>query len=144
MKKQEKTQDRLMRDLFSHYEVAEPSDSFEERVMYRVSVEKKYNPEIYRPVISRTGWIVISIIALALVFLSVYLSDNSVGYLDKLFNLKTRFNYPAIGYTGIIQRIEEIFASVGSIVFYIIAGMLGMTVIMIADQLLLRRTLPRK
>jgi hypothetical protein len=144
MKKQEKTEDRLMKDLFNHYEADEPSGSFEERVMYRVGVEKKYNPEIYQPVVSRTGWIVISIIVLVLVFLSVYLSDDSVGYLDKLFNIKTRFNYTGVGFNDIIQRIEELFSSMGSIVFYIIAGMLGMTVIMIADQLLLRHTFPKK
>ncbi len=144
MKKQERIQERLMNDLFSHYEITEPSESFEERVMYRVSVEKKFNPEIYRPVISRAGWIIISIIALVLVFLSVYLSNDGAGYLDRLFSLKTKFNYPEIELTGLVKRIGDIFSSMSSVVFYIIAGMLGMTVVMIAEQLLQRRTLPKK
>jgi hypothetical protein len=144
MKKQEKIQDRLMMDLFSHHEVSEPSASFEERVMYRVSVEKRYDPEIYRPVINRTGWIIISIVVLALVFLSVYLSNDGVGYLDRLFSLKINFNYPEIELTGIMRRIEEIFSSMSVIVLYVIAGLLGMTVVMIAEQLLQRRTLPKK
>lgn len=133
-----------MKDLFSHHEVSDPSASFEERVMYRVSVEKKYDPEIYRPVISLTGWIIISIITLVLVFLSVYLSNDGAGYLDRLFSLKIKFNYPEIELTGIMRRIEEIFSSMSSIVFYIITGILGMTVVMIAEQLLQRRTLPKK
>jgi hypothetical protein len=144
MKKRDKTEDRLMKDLFSHHEVSVPSASFEERVMYRVSVEKKYNPEIYRPVINRTGWIIICIVALVLVFLSVYLSNDGVGYLDRLFSLKINFNYPGIELTGIMRRIEEIFSSMSSIVLYVIAGLLGMTVVMIGEQLLQRLTLPKK
>jgi hypothetical protein len=144
MKKHEKIQEGLMKDLFSHYEMTEPSASFEERVMYRVSVEKKYNPEIYRPVIGRTGWIIISITALVLVFLSVYLSNDGAGYLDRLFHLQLKLNYSNIELTGLMKRIEEVFSSMSSIVFYVIAGMLGMTVVIIAEQLLQRRTLPKK
>jgi hypothetical protein len=144
MKRQDKIQEQLMKDLFSHHELSEPSASFEERVMYRVSVEKRYDPEIYRPVISSTGWIIISIVILALAFLSVYLNNDGVGYLDRLFSLKINFNYLENELTGIMRRIEEIFSSMSVIVLYVITGLLGMTVVMIADQLLQRRTLPHK
>jgi hypothetical protein len=144
MKKQKRIQDELMKDLFSHYEISEPSASFDERVMYRVSVEKKYDPEIYRPVISRTAWIVIAILCLALVFLSFYFGNGGVGYLDKVFSYRLDLDYSGAEISGFMQRILDLFSSTSSIVIYILAGMLGMTVVLIGEQLLQRRLLSRK
>lgn len=144
MKKQDKIQENLMKDLFSHLELTKPSASFEETVMYRVSVEKRYNPEIYQPVIGRTGWIAISIIIIAFIFLSVFLVNGESGYLDRILSFRSQFSYPDIELTGILKRIEEIFSSISSVVFYIIVGLLGMIIIMIADQQLRQRTLPKK
>jgi hypothetical protein len=144
MKKQKRIQDELMKDLFSHYEISEPSASFDERVMYRVSVEKKYDPEIYRPVISRTAWIVIAILCLALVFLSFYFGNGGVGYLDKVFSYRLDLDYSGAEISGFMQRILDLFSSTSSIVIYILAGMLGMTVVLIGEQLLQRLLLSRK
>jgi hypothetical protein len=144
MKKQEKLQDELMKDLFSHHEILEPSSSFAERVMYRVSVEKKYDPEIYRPIISRTAWIIIAILTSVLVFLSFYFGNGGVGYLDKIFSFKLNLDYSGPEISGIIQKILELFSSTSSVVLYIIAGMLGMMVVLIAEQLFQRRLVPRK
>lgn len=144
MKKQEKIQNMMMKDLFSHHESPEPSSSFEEQVMYRISMERKYNPEIYRPVIGRMGWIVISVVAFVLVFLSVYFGNGGVGYLDRLFSIKTKLNFPGIEISGLMQRVEEIFSSTSSVVIYVLAGMLGMISILIAQQMFERRTLSKK
>lgn len=144
MKKQKKIQDQLMKDLFSHYEISEPSASFNERVMYRVSVEKKYDPEIYRPVISRTAWIVIAILCLVLVFLSFYFGNGGVGYLDKIFSYRLDLDYSGAEISGFMQKILDLFSSTSSIVIYIIAGMLGMTVVLIGEQFLQHRSLSRK
>jgi hypothetical protein len=144
MKKQEKMQDSMMRDLFSHHELSEPSSSFEERVMYRVSVGKKYDPEIYSPVIGRKGWIIITAGASVLVFLSVYYGNDGVGYLDRLFSVKSKLDYSGIEISGIMQRINQLFSSTSSIVKWVLAGMLGMTFVMIMEQMFHRRTLPRK
>jgi hypothetical protein len=144
MKKQEKVQDELMKDLFSRHEVLEPSSSFAEQVMYRVSVEKKYDPEIYRPLISRTAWIIIAILSSALVFLSFYYSNGGVGYLDKIFSYKLNLDYSVPEISGIMQKILELFSSSSPVILYIIAGMLGMLVVLIAEQLFQRRLIPGK
>ena len=144
MKKQKKIQDELMKDLFSHYEISEPSASFNERVMYRVSVEKKYDPEIYRPVISRTAWIVIAVLCLAFVFLSFYFGNGGVGYLDKIFSYRLDLDYSGAEISGFMQKILDLFSSTSSIVIYVLAGMLGMTVVLIGEQLLQHRSLSRK
>jgi hypothetical protein len=144
MKKQKRIQDELMKDLFSHYEISEPSASFDERVMYRVSVEKKYNPEIYRPVISRPAWIAIIVLCLAFVFLAFYFGNGGVGYLDKVFSFKLNLDYSGVEISGFMQKILDLFSSTSSIVIYVIAGMLGMTVVLIGEQFLQHRSLSRK
>ena len=144
MKKQKKTENELMKDLFSRYEKSEPSSSFAERVMYRVSVEKKYDPEIYRPLISRTAWIIIAICSAVLVFLSFYYGNGGGGYLDKLFSYKIDLDYSLSGISGMMQRISDIFSSASSVILYIIAGMLGMTFILITEQLLQSRLRAKK
>ena len=144
MKKQDKKQDELMRDLFIHHENSEPSTSFTDRVMYRVSVEKKYDPEIYRPVISRAGWIIISLLSAVLVFLAFYLGNGGTGYLDKLFINRLDLDYSIPEISGLMQRIAEVFSSTSSIVIYVIAGLLGMMIILIAEQQLQHRTLSKK
>jgi len=144
MKKQEKIEERMMKDLFSHHNISEPSTSFEERVMYRVSVERKYDPEIYRPVIGRNGWIIISVIASVLVFLSIYYGNDGVGYLDRLFSFKPKLDYTGIEIAGIMQRIGKLFSSTSSIVIWILAGMLGMTFVLIGEQMFQQLTLRKK
>jgi hypothetical protein len=144
MKKQEELHDELMKDLFSRHEALEPSSSFAERVMYRVSVEKKYDPEIYRPLISRTAWIIIAVLSSALVFLSFYYSNGSVGYLDKIFSYKLNLDYSIPEISGIMQKILELFSSLSPVILYIIAGVLGLLVILIAEQLFQRRLVPGK
>jgi len=144
MKKLEKKQDELMKDLFTQHEVYEPSSSFTDRVMYRASVEKKSDPEIYRPLISRTAWIIIAAFVAVMVFISFFYQTEGTGYLDKLFSYKIDLDYKVPEISGIIQRISEFFANTSSVVLYIITGMLGMIVILLAEQLLQRRLIPRK
>ena len=144
MKKHEKSQDNLMKDIFAHHEVFEPSSSFTERVMYRVSVEKRYDPEIYRPLISRTAWIVIAVFIAALVFLSIYYGTEGTGYLDKIFSNKIDLNYNVPEISGILQRISQFFSNTSSVVLYIITGLLAMTGILLAEQLLQRRLVSKK
>lgn len=144
MKKHEKIKDDMMKDLFSHHEMIEPSSSFAERVMYRVSVEKKFDPEIYGPLISRTAWVIIAIFSAVLVFLSIYYGNGGVGYLDRLFSFEIDLDYSGPEISGIMQRISELFSSTSSVVLYIIAGMLGMTVVLITEQLLQRRLFAKK
>jgi len=144
MKKQDKKQDELMRDLFIHHEISEPSPSFAERVMYRVSVEKKYDPEIYRPIISRTAWIIIAVLSVLLIFLAFYLGNGGTGYLDKFFSYRLDLDYSIPEISGLMQRIAEVYSSTSSIVLYVLAGLLGMIIVLIAEQLLQRRTLSKK
>jgi hypothetical protein len=144
MKKHEKRQNDLMKDLFTRHEVYAPSSSFADRVMYRVSVEKRYDPEIYRPVISRMAWIVIAIFFAALIFLSVFYGTKETGYLDKIFSHRIDFDYNIPGISGILQRISQFFSATSSVVLYIIAGLLAMTGILTAEQLLQHRMVRKK
>jgi hypothetical protein len=144
MKKQEKKQNDLMKDLFTRHEMYEPSSSFADRVMYRISVEKRYNPEIYRPVISRTAWIVIAVFITALIFLSIYYGTEGTGYLDKIFSHKIILDYNLPGISGILQKISQFFSTTSSVILYVITGLLGMTVILLAEQLLQRRLISKK
>jgi hypothetical protein len=144
MKKHEKRQNDLMRDLFTHHKLYEPSSSFADRVMYRVSVEKRYDPEIYRPVISWVAWIIIAIFIAVLVFLSVYFGTEGTGYLDKIFSHRIDFDYNIPGISGILKRIFQFFSATSSVVLYIITGLLAMTGILTAEQLLQRRLVSKK
>lgn len=144
MKKQEKRQNDLMKDLFSHHEVYEPSSSFADRIMYRVSVEKRYDPEIYRPLISRTAWAVIAVFVAALVFISIYYGTEGTGYLDKIFNYKIDLDYNVPGISGILQKISHFFSSTSSVVLYVITGLLAMTGILVGEQLLRSKMVSRK
>jgi len=144
MKKHEKRQNDLMKDIFTHHEVFEPSSSFADRVMYRVSMEKRYDPEIYRPVISRSAWIIVAVFMGTLVFLSVYYGTEGTGYLDKIFSHKINLDYSVPQISGILQRILHFFSATSSVVLYIITGLLAMTGILTMEQLLPRRMVFKK
>jgi Mn2+/Fe2+ NRAMP family transporter len=144
MKKHEKRQNDLMRDLFTRHEVYEPSSSFTDKVMYRVSVEKRYDTEIYRPVISRTAWIIITFFIAALVFLSVYYGTEGTGYLDRIFSHKIDLDYNIPEISGILQKISHFFSTTSSVVLYIITGLLAMTGILMAEPLWQRRLVSKK
>jgi hypothetical protein len=144
MKKHEKRQNDLMKDIFTHHEVYEPSSSFADRVMYRVSMEKRYDPEIYRPVISRSAWIIVAVFIGTLVFLSVYYGTEGTGYLDKIFSHKIDLDYSVPQISGILQRILHFFSATSSVVLYIITGLLAMTGILTMELLLPRRMVFKK
>ena len=144
MKKHEKRQNDLMKDIFTHHEVYEPSSSFADRVMYRVSMEKRYDPEIYRPVISRSAWIIVAVFMGTLVFLSVYYGTEGTGYLDKIFSHKIDLDYSVPQISGILQRILHFFSATSSVVLYIITGLLAMTGILTMELLLPRRMVFKK
>lgn len=144
MKKSEKRQNDLMKDIFTNHEVYEPSSSFADKVMYRVSMEKRYDPEIYRPVISQTTWIIITLFVAALVFLSVYFGTEGTGYLDKIFSHKIVLDYNVPEISGILQRITYFFSTTSSVILYILTGLLVMTGILTAEQLLQHRPVSKK
>lgn len=144
MKRQKKIQNGIMNDLFARHEVYEPSSSFTEKVMYRVTMEKRYDPEIYRPVISRPAWIAIAIFIGILIFFSVYYGTEGTGYLDRIFSYKIDFDYKLPGLSGILQKISYFFSTASSVLFYIIAGLLAMTFIFTVEQWIQNRLVAKK
>lgn len=144
MRKKAKKENELMRDLFSRQEVFEPSSSFTGRVMYRVSVEKSYYAEIYKPLISRTAWIVIAVFIAALVALVVVLGGEGTTY--------TRF-FPDINFnpdlnlswiSSITDRIYRLFHNTSPVTMYVIFSLLGVCLVLITESLLPRRLFQKR
>jgi hypothetical protein len=144
MKKPQKIQDDLMKDLFGHHEVYEPSSSFTESVMYRVSMEKRYDAEIYRPVIGRTAWIVIAIFMGVLVLISFFSEAGGPGYFNGFIDYKFDFDVSLPGLTGMLKNISHFFSTASSVILYITGGLLAMTFILNVEQLLRHRSFSKK
>ena len=139
MKKQDRKEDGLMRDLFSRQEVFEPSSSFTGRVMYRVSIEKSYYAEIYKPLISKTAWIIIAAsvaVLITLPFLVVDGGSGNIKYLPDIhFNLDLNMSWIASAADRMIGLFQNITPVTASIIF----GLLAVCVILITESLLPRR-----
>jgi len=144
MKKQAKKEDELMRDLFSRQEVFEPSSAFTERVMYRVSVEKSYYAEIYKPLISRTAWIVITILVTALVAVAFIFSSGGTSYTQYLPDISFNWHIDASKITEFTGQIDRLFHFSSPVAVYILFGLLAMCLVLIAESLLPRRIFRRR
>ncbi len=139
MKKQAKKENELMRDLFSRQEVFEPSSSFTERVMYRVSVEKSYYAEIYKPLISRTAWIVIAVLVAALVVVAFVFGGAGTGYAQYLPDINLNWHIDTSKITAVTGQIDRLFQFSSPVAVYILFGLLAMCLILIGESLLPHR-----
>lgn len=144
MKKQVKKENELMRDLFSRQEVFEPSSAFTERVMYRVSVEKSYYAEIYKPLISRTAWIVIAALVAALVAAAFIFGSGGTSYIQYLPDISLNWHVEASKITEITAQISQLFHFSSPVAAYILFGLLAMCLILITESLLPRRIFQKR
>ena len=62
-----------------------PSFDFTAKVMSQVIADSKSGVTVYKPLISKTAWVVLLVVAAGLIAVSVYSGDaSSLGLLDKL------------------------------------------------------------
>jgi hypothetical protein len=139
VKKKAKKENELMRDLFSRQEVFEPSSSFTDRVMYRVSVEKSYYGEIYKPLISRTAWIIIAVSVAALIVLAIVLGGEGTTYTRFLPDVNFNPDLNLSWISSITDRIYQIFHNTSPVTMYVIFSLLGVCLVLITESLLPRR-----
>ena len=139
MKKQDQKENDLMRDLFSRQEIFEPSSSFTEQVMYRVSIEKSYYSEIYRPLISKTAWIVIAVSVLGLIVITILLGGEGTTYTQYLPDITFDLDFNLSWISSVANRMNQLFHDSSPVVAYIIFGLLAVCVVLIGESLSLRR-----
>ena len=144
MKRQAKKEDELMRDLFSRQEVVEPSASFTERVMYRVSVEKSYYGEIYKPLISRTAWIIIAVSVAALVALAIVLGGEGTSYVRFLPDVNFNPDLNLSWISSVTEKIYRLFQTTSSVITYVIFSLLGVCLFLITESLLSQRLFQKR
>ena len=144
MKKKAKKEHELMRDLFSRQEVFEPSSSFTGRVMYRISVEKSYYGEIYKPLISRTVWIIIAVSVAALVVLAIMLGGEGTTYTRFLPDINFNPDLDLSWISSITGRIYRLFHNTSPVTAYVIFSLLGVCLVLITESLLPRRLFQRR
>ena len=144
MKRQAKKEDELMRDLFSRQEVVEPSASFTERVMYRVSVEKSYYGEIYKPLISRTAWIIIAVSVAALVALAIVLGGEGTSYARFLPDVNFNPDLNLSWISSVTEKIYRLFQTTSPVITYVIFSLLGVCLFLITESLLSQRLFQKR
>lgn len=80
-KKLEKLVDKIMKDA----KLDSPSFDFTNKVMSKVNALNSNSVTVYKPLISKTGWLIICIILLALtVYIATVTETNSTGFLSAL------------------------------------------------------------
>lgn len=62
-----------------------PSFDFTAKVMSHVIADSKSGVTVYKPLISKSAWVVLLVVATVLIVISVYTNDtSSLGWFDKL------------------------------------------------------------
>jgi len=135
MKKQDQKRDEIMKDLFSRQEIFEPSSSFTERVMYRVSIEKSYDAEIYKPLISKTAWIIIAASVAVLIALPFLVGGGGTGNIRYLPEIGFNLDFNLSWISSVAGRMIRLIGHSGPVTAYIIFGLLAVCIILITESL---------
>jgi hypothetical protein len=141
MKKQDRKKDELMRDLFSRQEVFEPSSSFTGRVMYRISIEKSYDAEIYKPLISKTAWIIIAASVAVLIALPFLVGGGGTGNIQYLPDISFNLDFNLSWIASAADRMIGLFHNITPVADYIIFGLLAVCFILITELIFPHRLL---
>jgi len=135
MKKQKSGGDEVLKDLFTRMEVAEPSEGFTDRVMNRVAVEKNLSPELSRPLISRTVWIILGVLFTGLIALVIFTGQGVPGYLTQYINLDYSINFDFDWVDRFVQFLNTSLTFSTSTVSYVLLGIILASSLFVVDRL---------
>lgn len=77
--------EKLVEKVMKSSTLETPSFDFTAKVMSQVIADSKSGVTVYKPLISKTAWVVLLVVAAGLIAISVYSGDaSSLGLLDKL------------------------------------------------------------
>jgi hypothetical protein len=100
--KKNKELDKLVEDVMKHSALETPSFHFTSNVMQQLTADSNSTAIVYKPLISKTGWIVLSLSVLAVMIYILFSGDTqSSGWFDAIdFSLLSNIKIPNL-FSGI-------------------------------------------
>ena len=135
MRKKENHEEKLISNMMTHLEINKPGREFTNKVMDRVSYEPMPSRITYKPLISRSAWIVIGL--LLSILLVLLIASISAGPVVPAADVpSSTIHLPDFGSYG-VAFMEWLRESSGSLVWYSL-GMASLFILTALDRILKR------